>query len=74
MIVIYEQGDVVYNNNNHCYAIVLKEFPDGDVQILETSGDVYINCVPKRALKYIGSMDLKNRMLDLLESVVEKGA
>jgi hypothetical protein len=74
MIVIYEQGDVVYNNNNHNFAIVLKEFPDGTVRILEimSDDDVMVNCPPKSALKYLGSMNLRDRMLDLVESVVDK--
>lgn len=72
MRVIYEQGDIVYNNNNNCFSIVLKELPDGAVRLLDISEDIMLNYPPKAALTYIGAIDLKNRLLDLVESVVVK--
>ena len=72
MKIIYEQGDVVYNSNNFTYGIVIGEFADGEVAILECGGkDVFTNCPPKSAIKYCGHLDFKKTLRDLLVSFVE---
>jgi hypothetical protein len=73
MKIIYEQGDIVRNSNNHSYAIVLHEFEDGTMRILDIlSDEVIVNHPPKSALEYLGKVDLRDRLLDIVESVVCK--
>ena len=73
MKIIYEQGDIVYNNNNNQYAIVLHESIGESVKILEIGSErVFENSPPKAALRYLGTIDLKNTLLDLVESWVEE--
>lgn len=70
MKITYEQGDIIFNNNNCNYGIVLKDLKDETVQILEISHKrAFINTVPKRALHYEGEVNLISRLLDIVESV-----
>lgn len=72
MIIIYEQGDIVYNSNNLTYGVVINESSDGEVRILECGGkDVFINYPSKSALKYCGHLDFKKNLRDMLLSYVE---
>ena len=73
MKIIYEQGDIVYNSNNFTYGIVINEFADGEVKILECGAkDVFTNCPPKSALKYCGHLDFKKNLRDMLLTIVEQ--
>ena len=73
MKIIYEQGDIVYNSNNFTYGIVIKEFSDSQVIILECGGkDVFTNSPPKSALKYYGHIDFKKTLRDILIQFVEQ--
>ena len=73
MKIIFEQGDIVYNNNNFTYGVVINETADGKVTIIECGGkDVFINCPPKSALKYYGHIDLKKTFREILISYVEQ--
>ena len=76
MKIVYEQGDIVFNNNNLNYGFVLNETISAkEVSIIEISHkDVFINTVPKSALKYMGSVRLTSRLLDIVEDVLKGGA
>jgi hypothetical protein len=73
MKIIFEQGDIVYNNNNFTYGVVINETADGKVAILECGGEnVFINCPPKSALKYYGHINFKKTLRDILIAYVEQ--
>lgn len=73
MKIIYEQGDIVYNNNNFTYGVVINEVADGKVAILECGVEnVFTNYPPKSALKYYGHIDFKKTLRDILISYVEQ--
>lgn len=76
MEIIYEQGDIIFNNNNFNYGIVLREKRcTKDVTIIEIdSENVFINSVPKPALKYKGSVRLTSELLNIVEEALKGGA
>lgn len=52
-----ENGDIVYNTNNHTYGIVLNRLPDKNaVSILEKDGrgKFFVNCPPLAAIVNTG--------------------
>lgn len=70
MKIIYEQGDIIFNSNNCNHGIVINELYDESVQILEINHKkAFINTVPKGALTYKGKVNLKSKLLDILELV-----
>lgn len=70
MKIIYEQGDIIFNFNNCNHGIVIKELHDESVQILEISNEkAFVNTVPKGALTYKGNVNLKRKLLDIVELV-----
>lgn len=72
MIILYQQGDIVFNKNNNNYGIVISDFYKESVKILEMHTIAFINTPPREALSYIGHCNLKKRLLDIVESEVEK--
>lgn len=72
MIIVYEQGDIVFNENNNNYGIVISDFYNESVKILEMNTIAFINNPPRKALSYIGHCNLRKRLLDIVESEVEK--
>jgi hypothetical protein len=71
MKIIYEQGDIVKNENNFTYGVVLEDFDkDEYVKILESSNEkIFINNVPKGALTYVGKCNLKEK----IDEFIRKG-
>lgn len=74
MKVVYEQGDIVWTNNNQVYAIVLEDWLTSNevavkkdtVKILEISGIIRENNVPRSCLEYKGKCDLRKEFLAIL--------
>lgn len=71
MKIFYEHGDVVINRNNNTYGIVIEEYKDKKVQILELGEKyVHVNYPPKAALCYCGHTDFKKRLCDVLGNII----
>lgn len=74
MKIVYEQGDIVWTNNNQVYAIVLDGWLISDefavkkdiVKILEISNTVRVNNVPRSCLEYRGKCDLRKEFLAII--------
>lgn len=58
VIIEYEQGDIVYNNNNENYGIVIQDKGDAVIILELNSEGFFFNKPPKRALKYVSKMNL----------------
>ena len=73
MIIVYEQGDIVFDKINNCYGIVISDSYNESVKILEIDTIAFIETPPREALSYIGHCsNLKKRLLDIVESEVEE--
>ena len=73
MKIIYEQGDIVFNENNKRCGFVLKDYEETyrkakTVQIIEIGEDVFVNEVPKTAIRYIDHIDFVENLLKIIES------
>lgn len=71
MKIVYEQGDIVFNNNNNRYGIVIADFCNDSVKIIEMYTTVYINNPPRGALTYKGHCDFEKELFDIIESGVK---
>lgn len=75
MKVVYEQGDIVWTNNNQVYAVVLEDWLTSNevavkkdtVKILEISGIIRVNNVPRGCLEYKGKCNLRKEFLAILD-------
>lgn len=73
MKIIYEQGDIIFNENNKRCGFVLKDHEETyrkekTVQIIEIGEDVFVNEVPKGATRYIDHINLTDELLKIIES------
>lgn len=74
MQIVYEQGDIVYTNNNEVYAIALEDWMFSDeiaikkdtVKILEMGEKVRVTNVPRSCLVYKGKCDLRKELVAIL--------
>ena len=70
MKIFYEHGDVVFNRNNNSYGIVIEEYKDEKVQILELGEKyIHVNYPPKAALCYCGHTDFRKRLRNMLDNL-----
>lgn len=72
MKIIYEQGDIIFNENNKRCGFVITDYEDTyrkekTVKIIEVGETVFINEVPKEATRYIDHINLADELLKIIE-------
>jgi hypothetical protein len=72
MKIIYEQGDIIFNENNKRCGFVIDDYEDNyrkekTVKIIEVGETVFVNEVPKEATRYIDHINLADELLKIIE-------